>query len=143
MQVVYHYILVLEVYTPLRFQIYVHLMFEESLWHNDLDLHLTVLNVFNLTGICMVVYSEGFRGLKFNATQASGVYAVLTRPSAHFTLNNYLHRPLLQVDIKKALYFKQIKQQRRIKMIKNNKIDIATLYFPVYIGIYILIVIFR
>lgn len=105
MQVVYHYILVLEVYTPLRFQIYVYLIFEESLLHNDLDLHLTVLNVFNPTGICMVVYSEGFRGLKFNATQASGVCAVLTRPSAHLTLNNYLHRPLLQVDIKSLVFF--------------------------------------
>ena len=48
MQVVNHYILVLEVYTPLRFQMYVHLIFEEFLLHNDLDLHLTVLNVFNL-----------------------------------------------------------------------------------------------
>ena len=143
MQVVYHHVLVLEVYTPLRFQIYVHLIFEESLWHNDLDLHLTVLSVFNLTGICMVLCSEGFRGLKFNATQASRVYAVLTRPSAHLTLNNYLHRPLLQVDIKKALYFKYIKQQRRIEMIKNNKIDIVTPYFTAFIGICILIVVFR
>ena len=95
MQVDYHHILVLEVYTPLRFQIYVYLIFEESLLHNDLDLHLTVLNVFNLTGICIVIYSEGFRGLKFNATQASGVYAVLTRPSAHLASNNLPHCPLL------------------------------------------------
>ena len=49
----------------------------------------------SLGKICRVIKSEGLRGLKFNERQASGVYAMLTRPSAHLALNNYPHRLLL------------------------------------------------